>query len=64
MIQGTGSHIGKTLLVANTASWVVGALGLGLGFYIVLSSDRARTRTELVISPRPGSGQISIRSSF
>lgn len=49
---------GKTLLVVNTAGWIVGGLGLGFGTYFVLSTSKARATTAL--ESRVGSDGVSL----
>jgi hypothetical protein len=44
---------GKTLLIANTAAWIVGGLGLGLGAYFVISGSRS-SRTTTALAPTVG----------
>jgi len=49
---------GKSLLVVNTAGWIVGGLGLGFGAYFILSTPTAQTTTAL--APRVGSDGASL----
>jgi hypothetical protein len=39
---------GQTLLVVNTAAWIVGAAGVGLGAYFLLSSSPGRPAAAVV----------------
>ena len=55
---------GKTLLVANTVSWIVGGVGLGLGAYLVLSAPRHRTTAILVPSASPDGASLSCVGRF
>jgi hypothetical protein len=55
---------GKTLLVVNAASWVVGGLGLGLGTYFLLSAPKAQATTGLVPSVGPGGASLSYAGTF
>ncbi|HEX9296458.1 MAG TPA: tetratricopeptide repeat protein [Polyangiaceae bacterium] len=55
---------GKTLLVANTAAWIVGGVGLGLGAYFLLKPQRNPTTPALVPSVGPGVAALSCVGSF
>jgi hypothetical protein len=55
---------GKTLLVVNTAAWVVGAVGLGLGAYLVLSPSSSKVTTALVPAATPQGGSLACVGSF
>jgi hypothetical protein len=55
---------GRTLLVVNATSWVVGGLGLGLGTYFLLSAPKNQATTGLVPSVGPGGASLSYAGSF
>ena len=55
---------GKTLLVVNTVAWVVGAVGLGLGAYLVLSPSGSRTTTALVPAASSNGASLSCVGTF
>jgi hypothetical protein len=50
--------LGKALVVANTASYIVGAAGLGVGAYFVLFGSRRPSTTG--IAPSVGPGQVGL----
>ena len=52
---------GKTLLLVNGAAWVVGAAGLGLGAYFVLSRHSTTTLAPTVY---PGFAALSCAGTF
>jgi hypothetical protein len=56
--------MGKTLLVVNTAGWIVGAVGLGLGAYLVLSPSSSRVTTALVPAASPEGASLACVGSF
>lgn len=55
---------GKTLLVVNASSWVVGGLGLGLGAYFILSAPKSQATTALVPSFGSAGASLSYIGSF
>jgi hypothetical protein len=55
---------GKKLLVVNTVGWVVGALGLGLGAYFVISSPKSHTTAALAPGIGPDGASLSCVGSF
>jgi hypothetical protein len=56
--------MGKTLLVVNTAGWVVGAVGLGLGAYLILSPSSSRVTTALVPAATPEGASLACVGTF
>jgi len=54
----------KTLLVVNTAGWIVGALGLGFGAYFILSAPKSQTTTALSPSIAPGGASLTYLATF
>jgi hypothetical protein len=55
---------GKTLLVVNTAGWIVGAVGVGLGAYLVLSPSSSKVTTALVPSASPDGASLACVGRF
>jgi hypothetical protein len=55
---------GKTLLVVNTAAWIVGAVGLGVGGYLLLSPSSSRTTTALVPAATSDGASLSCVGTF
>ena len=55
---------GKTLLVVNTAAWIVGGLGLGLGGYFLLSGSKSPTTAALAPRIGPEGASLSCVGSF
>jgi hypothetical protein len=54
-----------TLVPWNTAAWIVTALGLGAGGYLVLSHRPEKARgTGIAVSPSPSGVTVEIRSAF
>jgi hypothetical protein len=55
---------GKRLIIVNTAGWIVGALGLGLGAYFVLSAPKSATTAALAPSVGPDGASLSCVGTF
>lgn len=55
---------GRTLLVVNTAAWVVGAAGIGLGAYFLLSSSPDRPSAAVVPFASPDGAALSCVGRF
>jgi hypothetical protein len=55
---------GRTLLAVNTAAWIIGALGLGAGFYFVLSDDGGGGSAALAPSVGPNNASLVLRGAF
>jgi hypothetical protein len=55
---------GKKWIVVNTAGWIVGGLGLGLGAYFVLSSPKSSTSTALTTRLGPDGASLSYVGTF
>jgi len=58
------ANSGKKWLVVNTAGWIVGGLGLGLGAYFVLSSPKSSTSAALTTRLGPDGASLSCVGSF
>jgi hypothetical protein len=54
----------KTLLVVNTAAWIVGAVGLGVGAYLVLSPSGRRATAALVPAATSDGASLSCVGTF
>jgi hypothetical protein len=54
----------KTLLVVNTTAWIVGAVGLGIGAYLVLSPSTSRSTTALVPAASSDGASLSCVGTF
>ena len=55
---------GKKLVIVNTAGWIVGGLGLGLGAYFVLSSPKSSTSAAITTRLGPDGASLSCIGSF
>ncbi len=55
---------GRKLLIANTAGWAVGALGLGFGAYFVLSAPKSQTTSALAPAVGPYGASLTYVGSF
>jgi hypothetical protein len=55
---------GKKLVIVNTAGWIVGGIGLGLGAYFVLSSPKSSTSAALTTRLGPDGASLSCVGSF
>jgi hypothetical protein len=55
---------GKTLIIVNTASWIVGGLGLGAGAFFLLSGSKSQTTTALAPSVGTTGASLSFVGSF
>jgi hypothetical protein len=55
---------GRTLLVVNSASWIVGAVGLGVGAYFVLSSSSQPSSAVVAIDGGRDFARLSYRGRF
>ena len=55
---------GKKLLIVNTIGWAVGAVGLGVGAYLILSSPKSQPAAVLAPSVGPGSASLSCVGHF
>jgi hypothetical protein len=55
---------GKTLIIVNTAAWIVGGLGLGTGAFFLLSGSKSQTTTALAPSVGPTGASLSYVGSF
>jgi hypothetical protein len=55
---------GQTLLLVNAAAWIVGATGIGLGAYLLLSSSADRPTTAVVPSVTPDGAALSYVGRF
>ena len=55
---------GKTLVVVNTAAWIVGGLGLGLGGYFLLSGSKSQPTTALAPRIGPDGASLSCVGRF
>jgi hypothetical protein len=55
---------GRKLLIANTVGWAVGALGLGLGAYFVLSAPKSQTSAALAPAVGPDGASLTYIGSF
>jgi len=52
---------GKTLIVANTAAWIVGGVGLGVGAYFFLKPQRSSTAAATAaLAPNVGPGVAAL----
>jgi len=58
------ANSGKSLLVVNAVAWVVGAVGLGVGGYLLLAPGPRPVTTGLAVSASPGGAGLSYRGSF
>jgi len=57
---------GRTLAAVSTVGWIVGALGVGAGAYLILSSgsDKGGSSTALETRVVPGGAALAIRRRF
>jgi hypothetical protein len=55
---------GRTLLVVNTAAWIVGAAGLGVGAYFILTSTPASQTSGWIPSVGPNGAGLAYRGAF
>lgn len=56
---------GRTLAAVSTVGWIVGALGVGAGVYLVLTSDGDKgTVTALATEVLPGGAGVSVNRRF
>jgi hypothetical protein len=55
---------GRTLLVVNSVAWIVGAVGLGAGAYLVLADEGAGASTALGARLGPKSAALQVRGAF
>jgi hypothetical protein len=55
---------GRTLLVVNTAAWIVGAAGIGLGAYFLISSSPDRPAAAVVPVASPNGASLSCVGRF
>ncbi len=55
---------GKKLIVANAIGWGVGAVGLGVGAYLILSAPKAQPAAVLAPSIGPGSASLTYVGRF
>ncbi|HKQ68279.1 MAG TPA: hypothetical protein VJT73_03030 [Polyangiaceae bacterium] len=55
---------GKSLLVVNTASFIVAGAGLGLGAYFLLSAPKSRATAALAPNVSPRSVDLSLTGTF
>lgn len=51
---------GRTLARLSTVGWIVGAVGVGAGAYLILSSDSGGSKTALQASPTVGGAQLGL----
>jgi hypothetical protein len=55
---------GKTLIIVNTAAWIVGGLGLGTGAFFLLSGSKSQTTTALAPSVAGRAASHVLRRKF
>jgi len=56
---------GRTLAAVSTVGWIVGALGVGAGVYLILTSDSDKgSSTALQTSVIPGGAALAVHSRF
>lgn len=55
---------GKTMATVSTVGFVVGAVGLGLGSVLLLTSPSASPTAKRRVEPQIGLGSIGLRGAF
>jgi hypothetical protein len=55
---------GRTLLVVNSAAWIVGGLALGVGAYFILAGPSRASDARVVPSVGPHGAQVSYQGCF
>jgi hypothetical protein len=55
---------GKTLLIVNTTGWIVGALGLGSGAFLLLSGSKSGASAAIAPAVGPASASLSCVGTF
>jgi hypothetical protein len=55
---------GKTLMTVNAVAWVLGAAGLGVGAYFLLTPAKDGPQADVHATAVPGGGAVRLRVSF
>jgi tetratricopeptide (TPR) repeat protein len=57
---------GRTLLIANTAGWIVGIAGIGAGAWLIWtnSDDDEKSTTAIAVQPQAAGASVSYRGVF
>ena len=58
------ARAGQKLLIPNVVLWGLGATGVGVGAYLVLSSREAKATTALTVRPANGGGLVTYEGRF
>ena len=58
------ARAGQKLLIPNVVLWGLGATGVGVGAYLLLSSREAKTPTALTVRPATGGGLVTCEGRF
>ena len=58
------AQAGQKLLIPNVVLWGLGATGVGVGAYLLLSSSEAKTNTALTVRATNGGGLVTCEGRF